>query len=357
MQRIQLPREVEAALSRASTEAEAHRLHEIALELGGRPGGEWTFPVFVFRGVAAEDPVLSFFYEPLRTWEETLFALRIRAALEEDGVGEELPLSVILGFEVFDSAFLALGGRLTLPGPDDPFRGRHSVAAERVVDAETVAFGNSWGGHWGDGGIGYMSREYFEAHVDSVFVTRPSYAGLSPAMDQDLYERAWRAGRPGRTAIEDWQEAWRSPNPRLTGSVDVRGRRHERWRRSVLSFTANTDTCEIYEILSEDQSVGRFHLRHSQNSQTAVLEELWVPPSVRGRGYGSVLEAEATSLARWMGLDEVSLPLFEADAYRPNRELASAFAESKGYEWAWQAHRRPNVIGVARKPLSPPSDD
>ncbi len=114
MQRIQLPREVEA--TRSSATAEAHRLHKIARELEGRPEGEWTFPVFMFRGIAAEDPVLNFFYEPLRTWEETLFALRIKAALEEHGVGEELPLSVILGFEVFGSAFRAPNGRLVKAG-------------------------------------------------------------------------------------------------------------------------------------------------------------------------------------------------------------------------------------------------
>lgn len=320
-----------------------------AREIGGRPELEWAFPVNIVRGAVRANPVLSPFYEPLSTWEEVVRAVAHRELLRRADVAPDLNVHVGLGFEYFDGAYGAPGGRLSIPEPGEPFRGRHWTWTTELQDARTLAFINSWGARWGDDGIGYISREYFEQHVDSVLIQRPVFTGTSPAMMEALVANHWRSGRPRDFDPQQWAKAWGEPNPRLIGRVEVRGESYERFRRTVWSAAASAAGVHVFDIVDDDVFLGRFHLVEPDATGTAVLQELWVAPGSRRQGVGEALEEHATRLARDLGAKRIVAPLFEADAKGRNRVVAEHFARARGYEWHWFKGRRPNVEGTAEK--------
>jgi len=262
-----------------------------------------------------------------------------------------LNVHVGLGLELFDSAYQAPRGLLALPGPGEPFRGRHWTWTVAVHDERTLVFMNTWGRGWGDDGRGHISRTYFDHHVDSVLLHRPAFTGAAPAMVDALRANHWRAGRPHDFDPREWAKAWQEPNPRLMGSVQVEGQAYERFRRTVWSAAAGQPAVHIYDIVDDGSCVGRFHLVEPNAGGTATLQELWVRPERRREGFGRALEEQARRLARDLGAARVVAPLFEADSTSATKAAAVGFALMCGYRWGWSKARRPNVVGRAEKAL------
>ncbi len=331
-----------------------HEMWRRARDLGGREDLEWTFPVNGYRGYAVVDPVTNFFYEPLSSWDEAVLALRMDDLLRsEDASGRDTVggITIGLGLEVYESFYKAPGGRVSVAASTERFHGRHWVRAVAEVDEDTIAFANSWGEKWGDHGRGYISRDFFEAHVDSVFAARVLFAGTSPAMDQRLRELHWTTGQPHGTDLRLWARAWPTPNPRRVWKLDVRGKTFDCWYRTVFSLKDNYPAVHVFELVDQNDLVGRSHVIHHPGSDLAVLEEIWVPPDRRRKGFGTAVAAEAERLARSRRSTRLEVPLFEADAKGDRRDGAAAFALSLGFTWTWKDSRRPNAVGVAGKDL------
>lgn len=349
---VELPGWVLARLLAPEARVAARQSWLEARKIGGRLDLEWAFPVNAVRGAVRADPVLSPFYEPLSTWEEVLRAVVIRELLERADVAPDLNVHIGLGLELFDGAYRAPGGRLIVAAPGEPFRGRHWTWAAALHDERTLAFMNTWGSGWGDGGVGYISREYFEQHVDSCLIQRPAFTGSSPAMLKALTANHWRAGRPREFDPREWAKSWVEPNPRLMGHVEVRGQRYERFRRTVWSAAARAPGVHIFDVVDNRAFVARFHLVEPDHTGTAILQELWVDPERRRQGFGQALDEQAARLARNLGAQRIVVPLFEADATGQNRSAAAGFARARGYGWDWLKGRRPNIEGTAEKALS-----
>lgn len=301
--------------------------------------------MFISRVFALTGEIPQLFYEYVSSHETVLMLVQRLFALNDAGVASSDLETITVGVEWFESGFRVPDGRLPLPTEGEPFRGRHSVAVTGIADDGALVFQNSWGRSWGDDGIGYISREYFEAHVDEVFVQRSCRCGPSPRMIRRLRELEGR-----RDALA---QAWRTPNPDHTEPVLYRDQRH-----ALVSFrTYSVETegpVEVLEVRNGYRAIGRCHLFHVYSGDQPIsrIDELFVLPAFRRRGYGALLEHLATERARELGSPHVAGRLYEADAVPAARATAEAFAERTGYEWDWTAMaRRPNIVGVATKEL------
>jgi GNAT superfamily N-acetyltransferase len=315
-------------------------------KISDEPEAEWTFPVFLWRAVAMSPNGLDFAYEYLQDWEETTAALMLEEYLYPYGFDGPLSMHVSLGMEVFEATLRSTTGRLTLPRPNEPYRGRHWVAAIGWDQAkEEIVFRNSWGPQWGDAGIGYIREDYFDAHVDSVLLTRPTWLGPSPEMSKAERAIAWRQGTPGRIDPDIYAKAWGTPNRTKAKTVTLNNEEHDVRRRML--YTVAGLPFDVVDIRKENDLRGRLHLVHDRPNKVSTATELWVPPPSRRRGYGSYLLSIADELARLASTTQVRYLLHQADASEVGSARAKDFARSRGLTWTPQERRRPVTIGYA----------
>lgn len=319
-----------------------------AKQIDEYPDTEWTFPVFLARLIALEGLSPQHFYEYASTYEDVLLMLRRQKRLHDQGVPVAILDTIELGVEWFESGLRAHNGRLPLPSGDDPFRGRHSVSAIGWDDGgETIHFQNSWGA-WGDAGTGYMTRAYFERHVDSVFIQRSAHWGPSPAA-YEAFEKL--GGHSAGPTIEG--QVWRTLNPaEEIEDVLIEGKRHSVVRFRTYSFRTD-HVVDVLELRHPLRPVARCHsvLHLDATPLKSVIQELFVLPKFRRRGYASFLEREARRLAAGVGCEAIEIDLYEADARPRSRPAATDFAEAAGYSWQNRGSRRPNLEAVARRRL------
>lgn len=134
------------------------------------------------RVLVGDEHGLNFTYESASTWDELVQVLTLKRWAEEAGWAQlALGIQCTLGLETYDGVLRSATGRLRIPESWERFRGRHIVVPIGwEPTTNEVLFLNSWGRNWGDHGFGYVGREFFEAHVDSVNLTRPAWLGFSP---------------------------------------------------------------------------------------------------------------------------------------------------------------------------------
>lgn len=318
-----------------------------ARALNKDPKGEWTFPLFLCRARVSQPDGLDFCYEHLSSWEQLTTLVKFVETLAQHGITPHNVYSVTVGIDIFDEAYYAHKGRLSLPVPGEPYRGRHAVSIVGMEDDKNIVFANSWGDtRWGDGGYGYISRAYFEKHVDLVLASRPALFGSSIALDKELKRRSWMAGRPGSVFMEDISAAWYTPNRPRGKSVTLHNQPHDLARRTL--FTFDGEPFEITELRLNDSMVGRMHVMHS--SRESVVTELWVPPGARRQGYGTLLLEVAEDLARAKGSERMLLLGYEAD--ESHVDAACSFAKNYDYTTTSSSLKRPNLVAVARKTLT-----
>lgn len=317
-----------------------------ARALGDDPEGQWTFPLLANRAMASEPDGLTRAYEHLRTWDEVAGVLMLAWDLVEHGLPQEYGYHVNLGLELFDGVYYAPAGNLQLPRRHEAFRGRHSVGAF-AVDGERLLFQNSWGRRWGDEGIGYISRAYFESHVDLVLVSRNSIYGPSPAMASELVRRRWRSGDlTAEPSARDLVEAWLKPSPFRSYGLHHRGEQVAVATRTLTSVIGVR--MDVLEARSGSQLIGRVHLHHGAGRET-VADEFWITPGRRRQGFGGLLLGVAETMAREAGAESLRLLLHETDAARDER--GRGFATAMGCTWTEVSARRPNLCAVADKDL------
>jgi GNAT superfamily N-acetyltransferase len=314
---------------------------------------EWTFPLFALRAVALRAEVgpdenrgLDVVYEPVHEWSDLQFILGLRDALYSTGHSDNMVPQAQLGLELFDGAYSAPLGKLVLPAKDEKFRGRHSVGTLDIFGPGTLRFQNSWGGSWGDGGAGYLSKAYFNRHCDSIWVSRAAWLGPSAAMDR----AARAASADGRPNAAHVVTLWHTPNRAAAKEIDCRGATLHVRLRSLNSISGEMGGLQVLDVRSHNTILGRCHVRHLARHRT-IVEEMFVRPTHRLRGVGSALEGLAVDLARRAGSHRLEAYLHEADATADGTEAAERFACARGYVLGNSVMRRPNVRKIGTKVL------
>jgi GNAT superfamily N-acetyltransferase len=311
--------------------------------LGGRPELEWSFSLFTERAWVLSGRLPRLYYETLTTFDAAVYALWLGSEL----AGEPGRPAVILGFKYFDGCYRAPGGRLGLPAPREPFRGRHSVSLVGMDDGDLV-FSNSWGEHWGSRGLGVMSRTYFERYVDNVMVLWMSSTGSSPAMFEALKRGL---GRRSRTRIEDFKKYWATPNDASETDTTIGRKSYTLLRWSVVSLEG-WEEVEVFEMRNPFRTFARAHLWYSNDGGPAVVKELFVDPVSRRRGVGAFLEAALCEAARERKASAIELWRDEADGYHPDSDQVETFFHSRGWSWEPVDRTRPVITAIARKELT-----
>jgi GNAT superfamily N-acetyltransferase len=323
------------------TAPEGHPGWRLGREWGGYPEFEWTFGIFVERVNAFGGRLRAHFYDDLSDFDTARLLIRVSNIL----LGQREPSYPTVGvsFEYFDSAYRVVDGRL--PCDDTPLRGRHAVATVDHADPDEIKFPNTWDPpRWGDAGFGYVTREYFERHVDSVW-TRWSASGGPSIPFMRCMERAVADGVP---EDERLVRCWPTRNEFWTQTVGTSARPLTMLNWNVYSMNTG-GLVEVIEIRDENQIVGRAHMFDDERAPT--LRELFVHPNRRREGVGQILEGTAAEWARDKGADTLQVWLREADARERLIEAPLRFASSLGYEWEDVEMRRPNVVKIARRSL------
>jgi GNAT superfamily N-acetyltransferase len=251
---------------------------------------------------------------------------------------------LLISFQMFESAYSAPLGRLPLPGPGEAEKGAHTVAAGfGWSDAgESLRFQNSWGRSWGDGGYGWLSREYLDRYMIDAWLSRNARVGPSRFTFARLMEAS---------GAKNFARAWMLENPRLRARFRHGGRSHRLQYYETLSHTGGP--LAVLEIRDgRGRLLGWAHLYFPRGRpRTSVLKELFVWPSFRRQGYGGILEEWATERARHWDSERIEILFHEVDALPRNRAAGSAFLRKVGYELKWRRHSRPNLAAIGEKVL------
>ncbi len=291
---------------------------------------------------------LQYIYEDLTSWTDLRGVLQMAEALAEFGIPEELNVAVGVGFAVHEEVIHSRTGRLEPAKTGEPYRGRHNVALIGWDDQNREAvFLNSWGGAWGDRGVGYISEVFFDAHVDSVVVRRAAHVGPSRAMEEKMRAEAWGVGEAGRSTFARFLHSWTTNNVLRAKSVSVDGRCLDVLMRELLDLSL-CNAFRALELRDGDELIARAHLQEASDG-TGRVTEFWVPPVARRRGYGRYLEGEIVALCRAVGYPSLSLVLNEADASEVGIARARGFASALDYEIEFVGGRRPNTVATATK--------
>jgi len=180
-------------------------------------------------------------YQRVRTLEECRLVIGTR----------RLPIMVSL--DITDKWFNAPGGRIPAPLPDDERVGVHCVLLLGYDDQiQEFTFQNSWGEEWGDHGLGHISYDVFES------TWTEGWLGYIP---EEWYVNASRSTAPGE-AKTGVIEQRRGSNEHGGGVFHAR------------EFVRAADG----EVIGWSFAVERGAL--------VEIEELFVRPSFRMRGYG-----------------------------------------------------------------------
>jgi GNAT superfamily N-acetyltransferase len=245
---------------------------------------------------------------------------------------------------VFQSAYSAKNGVLSMPASDDSFVALHCVTVESYDESgHAFRFHNNWGSSWGDGGYGTMSLEYAQEYFHEGWIFRPARWGAIPAK---------RARISGLVADpRDLRRTWSIENPRFVGRLSGPGKNHNsRW----CSYEAMSAVLDCPVTCIEVKSgfglrMGWAFVRHLDDG-VAEIPELFVWPAFRHAGIGAWLEAQCVAEAETKGFTEVNLILNETDSVvGPLRRQARCFASSRGYEMRWRSRVAPRAPATAVK--------
>ena len=143
---------------------------------------------------------------------------------------------LMMTFRVFDSTYSAPAGRLPMPQQSEKDWGLHAVAVIGWDDTtDSIVFQNSWGRRWGEGGIGYMSKQYFESYMNDVWLARRTHVGPIPAK----WKRLQAAESP-----REFVKVWELPNTRWR-----RRFRHKRCGHQWVIYETISSTGDRTEVI------------------------------------------------------------------------------------------------------------
>ncbi len=302
--------------------------------IDGYPDLEWSFQIYGARTRAYYHPAShwQFGYESLPSFRGAVALLGFNGFLRGKEAPDDWYLDLRAGLRWFDSGYRADGGVLPLPGADDPFRGRHSVALLSVTDdPEMLIFSNTWGTRWGDGGLGYLTPSVFNQCVDDLQMTRSCCVGPSPAMDQSLTDQGKEP---------DFARAWGEPNPFWAAPVEIGGRACLAVLYAWRSLVGPRILCQSVDLRSADgHRIAWVHVAHDEERGLSTITDLFVWPSERRGRLGTWLEDHAALLSRAAGSTRMRLLVDEADWQPRLRAAALAFGSAAGYVTSGDGHR------------------
>jgi GNAT superfamily N-acetyltransferase len=175
---------------------------------------------------------------------------------------------ILISVDITKSWFNAINGEIPLPKTEDEIIAGHGFSIVGYDDhTKKFTFANSWGVGWGDRGYGYLPYEYFDLFLTEAWVdVRPKLFDIAP------YTRSYRAR--GGIAME-----WSLPSVLhdLIYGVEIRDSKLD--ERKAWGFALEYDSY-------------------------LTVEELFVKPKYRGRGYSKRLISSFEQLSR-----DLSLPL------------------------------------------------
>ena len=175
---------------------------------------------------------------------------------------------ILVSVDITKSWFNAINGEIPLPKTEDEIIAGHGILMIGYDDhTKKFRFVNSWGVGWGDRGYGYLPYEYFDLFLTEAWVdVRPKLFDIAP------YTRSYKAR--GGIAME-----WSLP--------------------SVLHDLIYG--VEIRDSKLDERKAWGFALEYDSYLN---VEELFVKPKYRGRGYSKRLISSFEQLSR-----DLSLPL------------------------------------------------
>jgi GNAT superfamily N-acetyltransferase len=327
-------------------ERAARLIYAICKRIDGYPEKEGTFQIMGLRvGAIYDYHERQSFYEPLSTYDELLELTQLNHRLFTGYAPEWACNRLLVSFRMFESIYDAPLGRVPLPHPGEAEKGIHAVAVVGGWDnaGESLRFANSWGTRWGDRGCGLLSREYLDRYMVDAYIWRNVRVGPS----RFTYPRLMHA-----STAKDFARAWMQENPRERVRFRYRGHGHQYVIYETLSVAGWP--IQIIEVRNgRGWRLGWAYLHHVASSEprVSVLKELFVWPSFRRQGYGTLLESQAANLARLWHSSAIHILFHEVDALPRNRTPGRTFAEKADYTFRWRRHKCPNLAAIAVKSL------
>jgi GNAT superfamily N-acetyltransferase len=190
-------------------------------------------------------------------------------------LAQGMPVSVSL--EIFRQWFNAVGGKIQMPAAGDENSGNHMVVLLGFdEDSSSLCFANSWGKEWGDKGYGTLSYEYFEAFSIESWLIHPLISRSEKTLESGITITNF-----GVKGIPD-------------GTVHV---------------------VELCDTVNDDTISWAFAVEKAQNF--LEVEEVFVKPDYRYRGYGTTLVEELSHVGEVLGLP-LQFWVTEVDGDRDN---------------------------------------
>lgn len=286
-------------------------------------GGEWTFQIFTYRVINFHFPQLPvLFYEPIPSFDrlalEALMSQRATGFIPDKDCG-----GITVATEVYPSIFDATGTPIPMPGQDECCIGNHASAVLGVHDEHTVAIRNAWPG-WSEGGIGFLTDEYFNRYATEAWISRIWNEGpmsstaesLLTVEDKQSFLQLWTAPRRSGYRFENHSSGYR-----------IKLGWCESWSLSY-EVPVEVLTLNIGKYLR----VGVVILAHPNHSDdpTSCISDCFVWPVYRRKGFASTLERYAVERSKKRGARKMGIYLWNADAVK-GEERALKFAQKQGY--------------------------
>jgi GNAT superfamily N-acetyltransferase len=325
---------------------DGRNMYRASKAIDGYPEVEGTYPIMGLRVLTFHQlRYRQIFYEPLSTYDQ----LKVLALINERLLGGHAPFWALnklqVSFRIFESIYKAPQGRVPLPATGEAEKGVHAVAIMGGYDnhGEVLRFANSWGTGWGDKGYGWLSREYLERYMVDAWVRKSARVGPSAFVHEKLTDT---------DNDRDFVKVWMMQNPRWRQKFRYAGHGHVYCLYETLSALDNP--VEVIEVRNGYRlRLGWAHLHHivEQQPPTSILKELFVWPSFRRQGYGTLLEQLACQKAKAWHSTIIKVLFHDVDALPRNRAAGRLFGIKAGYEWKWKRQRRPNLTAVGEKVL------
>jgi GNAT superfamily N-acetyltransferase len=202
---------------------------------------------------------------------------RVRTSAECKALLALFSLPVQVSLDITDEWYAAPGGRIPLPSPSAKVVGVHCVVLVGYDDnSAEFHFANSWGTSWGDSGFGYLPYRLFEQAVIE----------------------AWVMGNEGNNVPIE-------PSPGL----NERG-----W--AITEHGGGVFHCREFIGADGDRIAWAFAV---ERDGVLDVEELYVRPTYRRKGYGAVLARAVKKIASDPGHD-VRFWISHADTGETNGE-------------------------------------
>jgi GNAT superfamily N-acetyltransferase len=288
------------------------------------------------------------FYELTTSYDEILGAVRLNAHLLELGVPRTAMQLISVGIPFFPSGFDAEKGRLPLPRPFEPEVGGHCVFPMGWDDGgETLSFPNTWGPEWGDGGTGYLTREYMDKLLREAWVGWDARYGLS------AHKNAEFAAARDRDDDEAFKRLWLMEKKPHRVWYRHRGKKVRFRRFDTVSLGGRyAEVLEIRDRLGV--LIAWAHLFYGRlYPRTLEVREFFVWPTFRRLGYGTLLWARVVKRAQDWEATGIEANVYQPDALPVFQQGLRAFLQKVGLTWRWNLCERPVHVAIATKELRP----